>query len=61
MMTVIPVELTDSMSVCRLVERIHSADLLVYHRTGHTPRWEHPTRFARDVTNFIEQSPETGP
>jgi pimeloyl-ACP methyl ester carboxylesterase len=44
-----------------LVERIHSADLLVYHRTGHTPRWEDPTRFARDVTNFIEQSPETGP
>jgi pimeloyl-ACP methyl ester carboxylesterase len=44
-----------------LVERIPSADLLVYHRSGHTPRWEDPTRFARDLTSFIEQWPETGP
>jgi pimeloyl-ACP methyl ester carboxylesterase len=44
-----------------LVERIHSADLLVYHGSGHTPRWEDPTRFAGDVTSFIEQSPDPGP
>jgi pimeloyl-ACP methyl ester carboxylesterase len=44
-----------------LVERIRRADLMVYHRIGHTPRWEDPTRFARDVTCFIEQSPGTGP
>jgi pimeloyl-ACP methyl ester carboxylesterase len=44
-----------------LVERIHRADLLVYHRSGHTPRWEDPTRFARDVTSFIQQLPETRP
>jgi pimeloyl-ACP methyl ester carboxylesterase len=44
-----------------LVERIPSADLLVYHRSGHTPRWEDPMRFATDVTNFVEHSPETRP
>jgi pimeloyl-ACP methyl ester carboxylesterase len=45
----------------QLVERIPGACLLVYPRTGHTPRWEHPTRFARDVTTFILPSAETGP
>jgi pimeloyl-ACP methyl ester carboxylesterase len=43
-----------------LVARIRSADLLVYQNIGHTPRWEDPTRFARDVTCFIEQLPGTG-
>jgi pimeloyl-ACP methyl ester carboxylesterase len=28
-------------------------DLVVYAGVGHTPRWEHPTRFASDVSTFI--------
>jgi pimeloyl-ACP methyl ester carboxylesterase len=43
-----------------LAQLIRSADLLVYHGIGHTPRWEDPARFARDVTSFIERSLETG-
>lgn len=27
--------------------------LLVYARAGHTPRWEHPSRFASDLAAFI--------
>jgi pimeloyl-ACP methyl ester carboxylesterase len=38
-----------------LVERIRSSELLVYHGSGHTPRWEEPTRFAADITGFIKQ------
>jgi pimeloyl-ACP methyl ester carboxylesterase len=32
-------------------------DLVVYAGVGHTPRWEHPLRFASDVTAFIEGLP----
>ena len=40
----------------QLVDRIPCADLVVYHRVGHTPRWEDPARFAADVTAFAERS-----
>jgi non-heme chloroperoxidase len=39
-----------------LLERIRGAELLVYHGVGHTPRWEDPTRFAGDITTFVERS-----
>jgi pimeloyl-ACP methyl ester carboxylesterase len=39
-----------------LVNRIPVAELLVYHGAGHTPRWEDPARFARDVAAFVERS-----
>jgi non-heme chloroperoxidase len=35
-----------------LAERIGGADLIVYEGVGHTPRWEAPDRFARDVAAF---------
>lgn len=38
-----------------LAERIGDAELLVYHGVGHTPRWEDPRRFARDVAAFVER------
>jgi non-heme chloroperoxidase len=41
-----------------LTERIRRAELLVYHRMGHTPRWEHPKRFAGDITSFLERTLE---
>ena len=41
-----------------LAEHIHGAELRVYEGVGHTPRWEDPTRFARDVAAFVEQSPD---
>jgi pimeloyl-ACP methyl ester carboxylesterase len=37
-----------------LAERIPGAELVVYHGIGHTPRWEDPARFARDVASFTE-------
>lgn len=36
-----------------LAHCIPTAELLVYPRTGHTPRWEHPARFAADVAAFV--------
>lgn len=44
-----------------LSERIRSAELLIYHGIGHTPRWENPTRFAGDVAKFVERSLRRGP
>jgi pimeloyl-ACP methyl ester carboxylesterase len=38
-----------------LVRSIPDADLLVYHGVGHTPRWEDPERFSRDLTRFAAQ------
>lgn len=38
-----------------LARRIPTADLLVYPGVGHTPRWEVPSRFAADVTAFVER------
>lgn len=39
-----------------LAGRIRGAELLVYRGVGHTPRWEDPTRFARDVATFVERA-----
>jgi non-heme chloroperoxidase len=39
-----------------LTERISHAELVVYQGVGHTPRWEDPSRFAADVTAFVERS-----
>jgi pimeloyl-ACP methyl ester carboxylesterase len=39
-----------------LAANIPNADLLVYRGVGHTPRWEHPTRFAADVSTFLERA-----
>ena len=35
-----------------LAERLARAELIVYEGVGHTPRWEAPARFARDVADF---------
>jgi non-heme chloroperoxidase len=39
----------------QLVRLLPKAELTVYEGVGHTPRWEQPERFARDVTAFAEQ------
>ena len=39
----------------KLVEHIPYADLVTYPGTGHTPRWENPTRFASDVSEFVKR------
>lgn len=39
-----------------LVEIIRSVGLRVYEGVGHTPRWENPGRFSRDVAAFVEKS-----
>lgn len=36
-----------------LRDGIPGASLLVYEGTGHTPHWEEPERFARDLTAFV--------
>jgi pimeloyl-ACP methyl ester carboxylesterase len=36
-----------------LVGRIDGAELRRYEGVGHTPRWEEPIRFARDVVGFV--------
>jgi pimeloyl-ACP methyl ester carboxylesterase len=38
-----------------LLRRIPTAQLRVYAGVGHTPRWEDPTGFARDVAAFVRQ------
>jgi pimeloyl-ACP methyl ester carboxylesterase len=37
----------------RLARRIPDATMLVYPGCSHTPRWEDPARFARDVAAFV--------
>jgi pimeloyl-ACP methyl ester carboxylesterase len=41
-----------------LVRVLPRAELVVYHGVGHTPRWEEPERFARDITTFASQLSE---
>lgn len=36
----------------QLVDLLRRAELTVYAGVGHTPRWEHPSRFARELTEF---------
>jgi non-heme chloroperoxidase len=36
----------------QLAARLPNADLLVYADVGHTPRWDDPSRFSRDVAAF---------
>lgn len=38
-----------------ILRRIPTATLAVYAGAGHTPRWEHPDRFAAHVIGFAEQ------
>lgn len=38
-----------------LARSIRSSSLLAYEGVGHTPHWEEPDRFARDVVAFVEQ------
>jgi pimeloyl-ACP methyl ester carboxylesterase len=38
-----------------LLRRMPAAQLLVYPGVGHTPRWEHPARFATDVAAFVQR------
>jgi pimeloyl-ACP methyl ester carboxylesterase len=40
----------------QLACRIPGGELLVYPGIGHTPRWEDPSRFASDVSAFVERS-----
>jgi pimeloyl-ACP methyl ester carboxylesterase len=39
-----------------LLRRIPGARLVVYPGAGHTPRWEDPTRFARDLAAFVHRA-----
>ncbi len=39
----------------QLVSDMPTVRLVVYAGTGHTPRWEDPSRFSRDVANFAAQ------
>jgi pimeloyl-ACP methyl ester carboxylesterase len=43
----------------QLVHSIPAADLLVYHGVGHTPRWEDPARFSRDLVGFLRRAART--
>lgn len=38
-----------------LVARIARTELIVYPGVGHTPRWEDPNRFAKEVTTFVKR------
>ena len=38
-----------------LVDRIDGAELLIFDGVGHTPRWEDPDRFAREIAAFVER------
>lgn len=43
-----------------LASRIRGAELVVYDGIGHTPRWEDPGRFARDLVRFVEGTAQLG-
>ena len=45
----------DRMATEALVRSIRDSKLVVYEGIGHTPHWEEPARFARDVAAFVEQ------
>lgn len=36
----------------RLTQSLRTAELVVYEAAGHTPRWEDPARFSRDLVTF---------
>jgi non-heme chloroperoxidase len=38
-----------------LLAALPDARLLVYERTGHSPHWQHPRRFAMDLAAFVEE------
>jgi len=38
-----------------LVDRLPTAELIVYPTIGHTPRWEEPQRFSDDLSAFVER------
>lgn len=40
----------------RLLHSIPHAELLVYPGVGHTPRWEDPARFTRDLVDFVRRT-----
>jgi non-heme chloroperoxidase len=42
-----------------LARSIPNAALIVYHGVGHTPRWEEPLRFSRDLAAFARQQART--
>lgn len=42
-----------------LASNIRRAKLLVYERTGHALHWEHPQRFAKDLSEFIANNIKT--
>jgi pimeloyl-ACP methyl ester carboxylesterase len=42
-----------------LAARLTTAELVVYHGIGHTPRWEAPSRFVSDIVAFTRGSPQT--
>lgn len=46
--TVVSSEMQD-----QLARSIPTAAALVYHGAGHTPRWEDPVRFSRDLVRFV--------
>jgi non-heme chloroperoxidase len=48
--SLVPREMQD-----QLVGLLPRAELTVYRGAGHTPRWEQPERFARDVAAFASQ------
>jgi pimeloyl-ACP methyl ester carboxylesterase len=48
--SLVPREMQD-----QLLRLLPKADLTVYQGAGHTPRWEQPERFARDLTAFASQ------
>ena len=39
----------------QLVSNMPAVKLVVYAGTGHTPRWDDPSRFSRDVTTFATE------
>jgi pimeloyl-ACP methyl ester carboxylesterase len=45
----------------QLVRRVPAAELIVYAGVGHTPRWEDPARFCRDVAAFFTAQLRTLP
>jgi non-heme chloroperoxidase len=43
----------------QLARSIPNAALTVYHGVGHTPRWEEPLRFSRDLASFARRQART--
>lgn len=52
----------DKDAICQLAgqkimsERIRNSKLLIYEGTGHAVHWEEPARFAKDLTDFIQNN-----